>query len=118
VLIDPPFEQADDYERTVDAVAALAGRRDPATVLIWLPLKDLETYDSFLRRLEGLEPASALALEARLTPLTDPMKMNGCALVLINPPAGLERDLLTVSQWVVARAGAVGGMAKLWRLNG
>ena len=118
VLIDPPFEQPDDYARILDAIRPLLARRDPATVLIWLPLKDLETFDSFLRGLEALDPPSALAVETRLNPLTDPMRLNGCALVILNPPPGLEGPLGQVAEWVVKQAGGPGGLAKLWRLNG
>lgn len=117
VLIDPPFEQADDYARIVQAVEPVLARSRLATVLIWLPLKDLETFDSFLRGLEALDPGSALAVEVRLNPLTDPMKMNGCALVILSPPPGLEAPLKSVADWVVKKTGGPGGVAKLWRLN-
>ena len=117
VLIDPPFERPDDYQQILETVAPLLNRRRPVTVLIWLPLKDLETFDSFLRGLEALNPPSALAVETRLTPLTDPMKLNGCALVILGAPPGLEPALASVAQWVVKQAGGQGGLAKLWRLN-
>ena len=117
VLIDPPFERPDDYQHILETVAPLLNRRRPVTVLIWLPLKDLETFDSFLRGLEALNPPSALAVETRLTPLTDPMKLNGCALVILGAPPGLEPALASVAQWVVKQAGGQGGLAKLWRLN-
>ena len=117
VVIDPPFERSDDYQRIVDTVQALLARPRPATVLIWLPLKDLETFDSFLRRLEALRPPAALAVEARLHPLSDPMRMNGCALVLLNPPAGMEAGLKAAVDWIVATAGGPGGLGKLWRLE-
>ena len=117
VLIDPPFEDPGDYTRILEAVTPVLGRKRPATVLIWMPLKDLETFDGFLRRLELLEPASALVVEARLQPLIDPMKMNGCALVILGPPPGLEAPLQTAVDWVVQHAGGPGGRAKLWRLT-
>lgn len=117
VLIDPPFEQADDYARTLEALQPVLRRNGPLTVVIWLPLKDLETYDSFLRGLEALEPPAALAVEARLQPLSDPMKLNGCALVILNPPPGIEAPLQEVAEWVVRAAGGPGGRAKLWKLN-
>ncbi|MGC1301853.1 MAG: 23S rRNA (adenine(2030)-N(6))-methyltransferase RlmJ [Caulobacteraceae bacterium] len=117
VVIDPPFEQPDDYVRILDALEPILARPRPATVLIWLPLKDLETFDSFLRGLEAMAPPSALAVETRLSPLTDPMKMNGCALVILNPPLGLEAPLKSIAEWVVANAGGPGGLAKLWKLG-
>jgi 23S rRNA (adenine2030-N6)-methyltransferase len=117
VLIDPPFEQPDDYARTLEVLAPVLARPRPATVLVWLPLKDLETFDSFLRGLEAMAPPSALAVETRLNPLTDPMKLNGCALVILNPPPGIEAPLKAIAEWVVKIAGGPGGVAKLWRLN-
>jgi 23S rRNA (adenine2030-N6)-methyltransferase len=117
VLIDPPFEQPDDYKRILDTLGPVLKRAHPATVLIWLPLKDLETFDSFLRGLEALSPPGALAVEARLQPLTDPMKLNGCALVILNPPPRLEVPLKAIADWVVKAAGGSGGMAKIWKLN-
>jgi 23S rRNA (adenine2030-N6)-methyltransferase len=117
VLIDPPYERPDDYARIIETVATLLTRPRPATILIWLPLKDLETFDAFLRRLEDLEPPSALAVEARLHPLTDPMRMNGCALVMLGASHGLEAELKAAVEWVVATAGGPGGLGKLWRLD-
>jgi 23S rRNA (adenine2030-N6)-methyltransferase len=117
VLIDPPFEHPDDYLRILDALKPVLARPDPAVVLIWLPLKDLETFDGFLRGLEAMDPVAALAVETRLSPLTDPMRLNGCALVILNPPPGLEVGLRQIAEWVVKQAGGPGGLAKLWKLN-
>ena len=117
VLIDPPFEQPDDYGRTLEVLGPVLRRPRPATGLVWLPLKDLETFDSFLRGLEALAPAAAMVVEARLQPLTDPMKMNGCALVILNPPHGMESPLREIAEWVVTAAGGPGGRAKVWKLN-
>ncbi|MDB5431464.1 MAG: rRNA ((2030)-N(6))-methyltransferase RlmJ [Caulobacter sp.] len=115
VLIDPPFERADDYANIAATMAAVRARNPAAAVAAWLPLKDLETFDAFLR---SLEPAGAGALvaEARLKPLTDPMKMNGCAMVIAGAPASLEAPLQAACDWVVARLGSQGGKARLWRL--
>lgn len=114
VLIDPPFERPDDYEQAGRALSGVLRKNRAATVAIWLPLKDLETFDAFLRRIEFAK--GALVAEVRLRPLLDPMKMNGCALVIANPPAGLETPLAEACRWVVGALGEAGGQAKLWRL--
>ena len=114
VLIDPPFERPDDYERAAAALGAILRKTPAATVAVWLPLKDLETFDAFLRRLEA---PGALVAEVRLRPLIDPMKMNGCALVIANPPPGLEGPLREACRWVVETLGDP-GEARLWRLGG
>lgn len=114
VLIDPPFEQADDYQRAADAAAAVV-RRDPtATVAIWTPLKDMETFDGFLRRLAQAGAGRVLVAEARLRPLTNPMKMNGCTLVMLNPPDGAEAVAQEVCGWVAGTLGDTGARAEVW----
>lgn len=116
VLIDPPFERADDYAQIRQAFATLLRRNPEAVVLVWAPLKDLETFDSLLRGLEALDPPPVLVVEARLRPLRDPMKMNGCALLMINAPASVEPLVAAASQWVVEALGEAGGEARVWTL--
>ena len=77
LLIDPPFERADDYARIVETVAAVRRRNAGAVILVWLPLKDLATFDSFLADFEDAVDAPVLVAETRIRPLSDPMKMNG-----------------------------------------
>jgi len=115
VLIDPPFEKADDYGRIVDTLAALRRKNRTAQALVWLPIKDLETLDSFLRDLEDEVAAPMLAAETRVKPLTDPMKMNGCALVLVDGP-DLEAAFAAICGWVAQALGAGGG-AKVYALS-
>ena len=52
--------------------------------------------------------------EARLRPLANPMKMNGCALVVVNPPPALEAAAREVCGWVVEALGEPGGRAEVW----
>ena len=113
VLIDPPFERPDDYEQAAAALEAVLAKNGAASVCVWLPLKDLETFDAFLRRLEA---PGALVVELRLRPLLDPMKMNGCALVIANATAGLEAELGPACEWIVRTLGERGGEARLWHL--
>ena len=116
VLIDPPFERPDDYQRIALAMAAVRAKNPRAVVAVWLPLKDLETFDAFLRSIEGVAP-DALVGECRLRKLDNPMKMNGCALVIAGAPAGLEGPLSEVCAWV-AGLGEGEGRGEAWRLNG
>lgn len=117
-LIDPPFERADDYARVAETVGEVMAIMLNTVVLIWLPLKDLETFDGFLRRLEAAGTRDALVAETRLRPLHDPMRMNGCALVAINAPTEAEADIAAATAFVAECLGEAGGRAKIWRLAG
>ncbi len=115
VLIDPPFERADDYAKIAETLAAVLKRSPGVCLAAWLPLKDLETLDAFLRQIEPLAP-DALVAECRLRPLDNPMKMNGCALVIAGAPEGLDGPLGEVCAWV-ATLGEGLGRGEAWRLT-
>jgi 23S rRNA (adenine2030-N6)-methyltransferase len=108
VLIDPPFERPDDYRQVVETLTAVRGKNRQAQALVWLPLKDLETFDGFLRDMEDALQAPALVAETRMRPLTDPMKMNGCALVLVGAPAGMAEHLEAICGWTAQTLGERG----------
>lgn len=112
-LIDPPFEKPDDYARIVDALAGLRRRNPGAQALVWLPVKDLETLDAFLRDLEDEVSAPMTVAECRMRPLSDPMKMNGCALVLLDGPA---LPLAEICGWIAQALGA-GGLGRVYALS-
>ena len=116
VLIDPPFERPDDYLRAADTAAGIVKADPSAIVAIWTPLKDLETFDGFLRRLAEGTKAPTLVAEARLRPLTNPMKMNGCAMVVVNPPAGADAAATEICGWVARVLGDEGAKAEVWRV--
>jgi 23S rRNA (adenine2030-N6)-methyltransferase len=113
LLIDPPFERPDDHARIVETLALARRRNRALTALVWLPLKDLETFDGFLRDLEDAGPGPLLVAETRMRPLSDPLKMNGCALVLAGAPADLAEPLTAVCGWT-ARTLGQGGEARVY----
>jgi 23S rRNA (adenine2030-N6)-methyltransferase len=114
VLIDPPFERSDDYAQTVAATKAVLAKDKDAVIAAWMPLKDLETFDAFMRAMETVTN-DALAAELRLRPLTDPMKMNGCAMVMVGAPKSTEGAIAEVTTWLADNLGDVGAKARIWR---
>ena len=114
LLVDPPYERPDDYARTAALVACRPHpERQPA--LIWTPLKDLETFDAFLARLEAARPTSLIAAQVRLRPLNDPTRMNGCAVVLVDLPDVTDAARAACG-WIAARLGDTGAVARVDRL--
>ena len=114
-LIDPPFERGDEYDQVTSGVAAVL-RADPtASIAVWVPLKDLETFDGLLRRLEALKPARLQVAETRLRPLANPMKMNGCAMVLLNAP-DVSEEAGAAADWIAAHCGEAGARGRVYDL--
>jgi 23S rRNA (adenine2030-N6)-methyltransferase len=116
VLIDPPFERGDDYPRIAEVAAEALVANPGATILVWTPLKDLETFDALLRALEDRVSGPGLAAELRLRPLLDPLRLNGCGLIALNPPAGLEEGLEDAGAWIATALGEPGGGVRLRHL--
>lgn len=116
VLIDPPFERGDDYTRLAEVAPAALAANPAAALLLWTPFKDLETFDALLRDLEGRVAAPALAAELRLRAPIDPLRLNGCGLVAINPPPGLEGALQAAGAWIAAALGEPGGGVRVRHL--
>jgi len=116
LLIDPPYERGDDYPQLGAATAASLQAAPEATVLIWAPLKDLETLDRMVRGLEALGRPGFVA-EVRLRPPLDPLRLNGCATVVLNPPAGLAAEAEAACAWTARALGEPGGRGRVWPLD-
>ena len=117
ILIDPPFERPDDADQAVGLSARVLRRNAAAVIAVWVPIKDLTGFDALLTAYrDGTVPAPMMVAEVRLRPLSDPMKMNGCALIVINPPAGLDEDALAAAEWIAAHIGEPGGMGRVERI--
>jgi len=116
LLIDPPFERGDEYAQVLETLAGLRGRAQ-ACALVWLPLKDLETFDAFLRGLGALGLPDVAVAEVRLRRLSNPMRMNGCALVMVGVPDVLAQAD-QICNWIAARLGETGGRGCVCDLDG
>lgn len=108
ILIDPPFERPDDYARIVTTLKAVARRNREAVVMMWLPIKDLQTFDHFLNEAQDAGAGPLLVAETRMRPLSDPMKMNGCALVIARAPADFAAPMEEICRWTAQTLGEKG----------
>lgn len=117
VLIDPPFERGDDYARIAETVGAALSAKPGAAFLIWTPLKDLETFDALVRALESAVSAPGLAAELRLRPPLDPLRLNGCGLIVLNPPGpDMRAALEEAGAWIASALGEPGGGVRVRHL--
>lgn len=108
ILIDPPFEQRDEYARLVEALSEAEQRFATGSYMIWYPLKDPAVSGEFLERLAADGPPKTLALEMQVM-ATDPMRMTGSGMILVNPPFALTEKgadgksaALSLLDWLAA----------------
>ena len=105
VLIDPPYESGDDHDRVVATCAELMRRRPAPSVIIWAPIKDLETLDHMLRGLETAPGVRGTAVQTRLRPPLNPMKMNGCAIILLHVSPAVRTAAVAAAEAVAKLCG-------------
>ncbi len=96
VCIDPPFEDAADFERLSEAVE-IGGRKWPTGIyMLWYPIKTRDAADALARRLTRLKLPKILRSEIMLGPPRADSGLIGSGLILINPPFTLEGELRTI----------------------
>ena len=94
VLIDPPFEaQEEEFKRIQRALAAALSRWPRGVYAVWYPIKLTRTREPFWRWLRGCNATSVLAAELAVRDETSPLRLNGCGMVLLNPPWKLDQAL-------------------------
>jgi 23S rRNA (adenine2030-N6)-methyltransferase len=96
VLIDPPFEAADEFERLARALKQALRRFATGCYAIWYPIKDEAAVETFKDALAGLK---ALALELRLQS-GPPGRLAACGLAVINPPWTFEETMAEALTWL------------------
>ncbi|UVE18300.1 23S rRNA (adenine(2030)-N(6))-methyltransferase RlmJ [Pseudomonas sp. LS44] len=114
LLIDPPFEQADEAQRCVQALQEAIGRMRQTVVVIWYPIKDLRQLRQFYRGLQGSGAPKLLRAELYVHPADEAQRLNGSGLVIANPPWGLEEELRQLLPWLAANLAQSQGD---WRLD-
>jgi 23S rRNA (adenine2030-N6)-methyltransferase len=95
VLIDPPFEQPDEFSQIVRGFEAAYRKWPTGNYLIWYPIKDAGAVLSFIRKLSPLGVGKMLRIELIVATSSDDLGLRGCGLVAVNPPWTL-RDEMTV----------------------
>ena len=106
VLIDPPFEERDDYARVQQSAADSITRFEGAVLVLWLPVKLRGDFDSWLSQLARAVPRPVLASLLWLHPMDSRAALNGSAMVVVNPPYLLEE---TLRGWLPELRAALGG---------
>lgn len=100
VLIDPPFEVKDEFERVRKGMAAAMKRWPSGHYLIWYPIKAREPVARFHADLAMLGVPKTLAAEVTIRAGDDPKTLNGCGLAIVNPPWKLDEALAEMLPWL------------------
>ena len=96
VLIDPPFEDIDEFARLSQALPAAARKWATGVFMLWYPVKDRSAAAAFAQSLgEGLVASgvkSALRMELQIDAVRPQGAMARCGLIIANPPFVLDAE--------------------------
>ena len=96
VLIDPPFEQPDEFARLGERLAAAHRKWPTGIYLLWYPIKDPAEVQAFTRGLAQFGIAKMLRVELILPTAGPDTGLRGSGLIAVNPPWTLHEELKLV----------------------
>jgi len=101
VLIDPPFEAKDEFEKLGDAFAAAFTKWPTGIYVIWYPAKSRRATDTLVQSVARLAaaakpPGKCLRLEFSVAPQLDGAALTSAGLLIVNPPYTLHGELKTI----------------------
>ncbi|RAI00317.1 23S rRNA (adenine(2030)-N(6))-methyltransferase RlmJ [Acuticoccus sediminis] len=92
VLVDPPYEEAADWDRLVDGLKAAHRRFAGGVYLLWYPLKAGAPVAALHRGLRGAGIPKVLAAELSVRGEAEG-GLSGSGVIVVNPPFTLEGEL-------------------------
>src|SRR3978361_1378267 len=91
ILIDPPFEQKDEFERLAAGFAAAFAKWPTGSYLLWYPVKSRRATDGLARHVAATAgaskpPGKCLRLEFSVAPQAADGGLTSAGLLIGNPP--------------------------------
>jgi 23S rRNA (adenine2030-N6)-methyltransferase len=96
VLIDPPYENADEEKQIASAFVEALMRFETGVYALWYPIKKQHDTDLWLARITRGIQQPALAIELCMTEPDSAVGLNGSGMLVINPPWQFDVD---AAQW-------------------
>ena len=101
VMIDPPYElERKDFPQLVELIAAAHKKWSTGCFAIWYPIKDRAMIERFEKKMMKTGIRRQLVCEVCVWPDDTPVGLNGCGLLVINPPWKFSEDADEALQWL------------------
>lgn len=105
VLIDPPFEEEGELMRLAEGLVQGLRRFATGVYLAWYPIKDPAPIRRLHDALGALSGPELLRVELMIRGASAPDRLNGCGLIVANPPYTLQSQLEGVLPELTRRLG-------------
>ncbi len=105
VLVDPPFERADEFTKLASGLKRGHRRWPQGIYIAWYPIKDKAPIATLHKALIGSGVRKIFLAELRVRSSTDPNRLQGSGLIVINPPYRLDEELMAPLGWLAKTLG-------------
>ncbi len=105
VLIDPPFEDPQEFAALARGLAAGWRRFRPGMFAAWYPIKQRAPVRQFMTDVRDGGIRDVVAAEFLLREPVDPSRLNGCGMLLVNPPYRFEQEVPPILAALLDRLG-------------
>jgi len=102
VLVDPPFEAVDEFDRLADRLVAAAAKWPTGMFIGWYPIKAAGPVDALHGRLAAAGPKRLVAADLLVRTPSRGTGLPGAGVVLVNPPYTLAAELEVLLPWLTA----------------
>ncbi len=96
VLVDPPFEEKGEFSRMVKSLVQGHQRWPGGTYAYWYPIKEPGEVDAYIKALKATGIPKILRIELTIRQPSEPPRLHGTGMVVVNPPYVLEDEMRTV----------------------
>ena len=105
VLIDPPYEDDQEFARIVSGLRTGISRFPAGVFAAWYPIKHRAPVRAFHAALRESGLRDVVTAEFLLREPLDPARLNGCGLAVINPPWKYEAEAAEILRALLTRLG-------------
>jgi 23S rRNA (adenine2030-N6)-methyltransferase len=100
VLIDPPYENPDEFKHLTAALGVALKRWETGIYALWYPIKERLPIDHFHNLLKEKVQRDLLVIELSIYPEDVPSHLNGCGMLIINPPWKFDQEMNQTLPWL------------------
>lgn len=105
VLIDPPYEASDEFDRLVAGLRMGYARFGNGVFAAWYPIKHRAPSRRFLTAMGESGISDIVAVELWLRAPLDPARLNGSGLLVVNPPWRFHEEVPPILAALLDRLG-------------
>lgn len=108
ILVDPPFEEQNEFERLQEGLQKAYRRFSTGIYALWYPVKYYDQVEKFVKALRDTKIPKILRLEIRIRKPGPTPLMDGCGMIVVNPPFVLDQEMAHLAPLLSSRLGEDG----------